>query len=151
CFRRASEKGASSARRRRCAGFTLVELLVVIGVLATVMALLLPTIRGVREQAQRTVCASRLRNLAAAAVNYAVENHGVLPSGARGGSIPVAFGAAGGNGAFLDGSVRWKQVGRPAVGNAPTGPFNKFGEMLWYYTYSYPNATTADHSYVGLW
>jgi prepilin-type N-terminal cleavage/methylation domain-containing protein/prepilin-type processing-associated H-X9-DG protein len=63
--------------------FTLVELLVVIGVLAVLMALLMPSLRLAREQAQRTLCANRLRQLTAAAVSYGNENRGRLPPGNR--------------------------------------------------------------------
>ena len=272
---------------RKGRGFTLVELLVVMGILAVLAAMLLPAVRGVRERAQRTFCANRLRHLAAAAINYATENHGVLPSGKRdapddselciyvsrstyvmfvrylggdpsaqppgpgqdqlgdpalacpnltnaagfrlpyndadkgfgwmlgynylgnhklvdvknewpvaspvrltdrgslplfsdlndwslthrwtivphqkgggggffygeeGGSTPMAFGAAGGNVAFLDGSVRWKHAGRHSTFIGPYGkPVNKFGELLWYFTYSHPNASTVDPDYTGLW
>jgi len=65
--------------RTRRTGFTLVELLVVIGIIAILIALLLPTLAKAREQANRTACLSNLRQLSVAAVRYAHENRGMLP------------------------------------------------------------------------
>jgi prepilin-type N-terminal cleavage/methylation domain-containing protein/prepilin-type processing-associated H-X9-DG protein len=70
---------------RRRKGFTLVELLVVIGIIAILIAMLFPALRRAREQATRTACAAQLRQLTAAVVMYAGENRGKLPSGIRNG------------------------------------------------------------------
>jgi prepilin-type N-terminal cleavage/methylation domain-containing protein/prepilin-type processing-associated H-X9-DG protein len=64
-------------------GFTLIELLVVIGIIAVLAAMLFPSLKTARESAQRTMCANRLRQLAAAALGYGTDNHGHLPSGNR--------------------------------------------------------------------
>jgi prepilin-type N-terminal cleavage/methylation domain-containing protein len=60
-------------------GFSLVELLVVIGMIAMLIAILLPSLRGARAQATRVACESNLRQLAMASVGYALDNHDYLP------------------------------------------------------------------------
>jgi prepilin-type N-terminal cleavage/methylation domain-containing protein/prepilin-type processing-associated H-X9-DG protein len=60
----------ATGRRPRCRGFTLVELLVVIPVIAVLAALLLPTLASVRERAHQTTCLSNLRQIAQAQLLY---------------------------------------------------------------------------------
>ena len=61
--------------------FTLVELLVVIGIIAILIALLFPVFSRVREQARRTKCLSNLRSLGQAAFIYANNHKDRLPNG----------------------------------------------------------------------
>ena len=63
--------------RRR--GFTLVELLVVIGIMVMLMTLVLPSFQRVRLMAKRAACGSNLRQLIIAINTYAGENKGLLP------------------------------------------------------------------------
>jgi len=66
-------------RPRRVAAFTLVELLVVIGIIALLIAILLPSLARARHQAQLTTCMARLHDFAGSMVSYAAENRGYFP------------------------------------------------------------------------
>jgi prepilin-type N-terminal cleavage/methylation domain-containing protein len=64
---------------RQRIGFTLVELLVAIAILAVLLALLLPAIQRIREFASRLHCANNLRQLALAAHHYACDQQKFPP------------------------------------------------------------------------
>ena len=60
-------------------GFTLVELLVVIGIIALLLAILMPSLSAARAQAMKLKCSSNLRTLGQIVQMYAHENRGWIP------------------------------------------------------------------------
>jgi prepilin-type N-terminal cleavage/methylation domain-containing protein/prepilin-type processing-associated H-X9-DG protein len=68
-----------SRLRRSHAAFTLVELLVVIGIIAVLVALLLPALNRAREAAKQTQCLSNMRQVGTALYIYLIDSKQVLP------------------------------------------------------------------------
>jgi len=62
-------------------GFTLVELLVVIGIIALLISVLLPALNGARQSAKNIMCSSNLRELGQIVNIYVANNRGKLPYG----------------------------------------------------------------------
>ena len=102
-------KSANHSQSYRRNGFTLVELLVVIGIIAILIALLLPSLQAARKQAKSVQCKSNLSQIGAALVAYSNENRGWLYPPMRGW-----------NGATGDPNERWPYyVFTPHVWNPP--------------------------------
>jgi len=85
--------------QNRRSAFTLVELLVVIGIIALLVSVLLPALNKARQQANLIDCQSRLRQMGQALNIYAAENNGLIPlgdvkydpTGSNGSSLPMSW------------------------------------------------------------
>src|SRR5260221_7615187 len=102
-----NQTSRQTRRRSPGLGFTLVELLVVIGIIALLISILLPALSKAREQSNRTACLANLRSLGQAMYLYANEHKDRLPN-----SAPTAtWDATLGGRALLELAANYAQAG----------------------------------------
>lgn len=69
-------------RRKRCRkGYTLIELITVIFIIATIAAIIMPNLRRALEKTHVVACKTNLRNIGTALSLYSNDNGGRFPSG----------------------------------------------------------------------
>ena len=125
--------------RKKAEGFTLVELLVVIAVIAILAALLLPVLSAAKHKAQRTTCINNLRQINLGVLMYCDDSHDATPSSGSTASSTV----------FPPLFSGYKALMKSYVGvNGPSSPRDKLFQCpadtfypSWYYT----NATWPFH------
>jgi len=76
-----SHRAPASHPRTRESAFTLVELLVVIGIIAALIGILLPVLSGVQSRGRDMKCQANLRSIVQLLSTYAAENKGNMPYG----------------------------------------------------------------------
>ncbi len=132
-------------------GFTLVELLVVISIIAVLISLLLPALAQARATAQTTVCLSNMRQVVLAAMEYAQDNQGRGPS-----YVLTPAGARNNNTAFWDQMLLPYVVSTATVGSHQLvkGPqvqyFGQFTNYTLTTVFVCPTAAAENH-YVHWW
>lgn len=71
----------AATKTDRSAGFTLVELLVVVAIMAVLLAILLPSLKKARDLAKTAICVNNQHQIGLAMGTYAMDNSGYLPRG----------------------------------------------------------------------
>jgi prepilin-type N-terminal cleavage/methylation domain-containing protein len=105
------EPGSHNRTKVKSRGFTLVELLVVIGIIAVLIGILLPVLAKARAAGNRTVCLSNIRQLGIGILMYCDDNDGWFPT--------CAWGADPSRIPFPDDWIHWqsnRQLDSSAIG-----------------------------------
>ena len=74
--------------KRRKKGFTLIELMIVIAIIAILAAVLVPNFMRAREASRLTACKSNLKNISTAVETYSNDWDGLYPGGTSGITTP---------------------------------------------------------------
>ncbi|HEV7301463.1 MAG TPA: prepilin-type N-terminal cleavage/methylation domain-containing protein [Tepidisphaeraceae bacterium] len=108
--------------KRTSKGFTLVELLVVIGIIALLISILLPSLNRARETANRVKCASNLRQVGQGLLLYSNENRQAYPRTVAAAGNMTAFTGAPSNDPF-SGAAGETDATRPADNDVTAAMF----------------------------
>ena len=132
------------------AAFTLVELLVVIGIIGVLVAILMPALNRARESARQVQCLSNLKQLATATIGYCNDNRGLYPGRAGQGNESI-FNA---DPKRHWGWIAWRRKIDPVTGMYYAGTWDQnitFSALAPYLNFKYydhnPTNSTATNDY----
>ena len=115
-----SIKRSFQSVRKTLHGFTIIELLVVISIIALLIALLLPALARAKELANAIACASNERQIALATIMWSHEHEGFAPGSAVAGALEYNLPNTAGIGQYLWGNLSGR-TGTPQSPNNPPG------------------------------
>jgi prepilin-type N-terminal cleavage/methylation domain-containing protein/prepilin-type processing-associated H-X9-DG protein len=125
--------------------FTLVELLVVIGIIAVLIGVLLPALSRAREQSRRTACLSNLRSLGQAMILYANAHRDRLPNG---NPAATAYDWAAVNEVLV--ALNRDYVRAPATFHCP-GDHDAIPEKIATGDYATPDSARVSYDFFSIW
>jgi prepilin-type N-terminal cleavage/methylation domain-containing protein/prepilin-type processing-associated H-X9-DG protein len=134
----------SDARKKK-EGFTLVELLVVIGIIAVLIGVLLPALNKAREQSKRAACLANLRTLGQAMILYANDSKDRLPNSNKKNTYKDAAAQD-----FVLVSLANKYVRQPASFHCPSDD-DPIPEKIETADYELPNSAHVSYEYFSIW
>jgi len=132
-----------TSHRRDSRGFTLVELLVVISIIALLIAILLPSLQQARETARAIQCGSKLRQLGIVTQVYGHDHNNKIYSASWTGTTSTYWAPLLAGNRYLDGNI-WNVNGSPVIGDPKPFGYKKSGvpgEPPLLYCPSDPNGT----------
>lgn len=119
--------------RKNRKGFTLIELMIVIAIIAILAAVLVPNFMRAREASRLTACKSNLKNISTAVETYSNDYDGLYPSTAAGTLTTINTGVANGIGTLQDQYIQKTLLCPAAAARYQYALSNAAGSGYWIY------------------